>query len=95
MVADQPSRRTQTRRIARAGRPGNGVETVFRLLSGLDEAAANGVARELDAIVHAELFEHVGAVALDRLLADHELLGDPLVAIPLRDQLDDFGLARR
>ena len=59
----------------------------------LDESAPDGVPRELDTIVHAELLQDVRAVALHRLLADDEPVGDLLGAIALGDQLDDFLLA--
>ena len=62
--------------------------------SGHDEPAPDGVAGQLDAVAHAELLEHVGAVAIDRLLADEELLGDLLARHALRDQLDDLELTR-
>jgi hypothetical protein len=39
---------------------------------GLDEAAPDRVAREFDAVPHAELLEHVRAVAVDGLDADDE-----------------------
>ena len=60
-----------------------------------DEAAPDGVAGELHAVSHAQLLEHVRAVAVDGLLADEELLGDLLASKPLSDQLDDLELARR
>ena len=60
----------------------------------LDEAAADRVARQLDAVVHAELLEDVRAVALDGLLADHQRVGDLPGAVALGDQLDDLLLAR-
>jgi hypothetical protein len=62
--------------------------------SGLHEAAANRVVGQFDAVAHAELLEHVGAVAVDRLLADDELLGDLLAREALGDQLDDLEFAR-
>jgi hypothetical protein len=62
--------------------------------SRLDEAAPDGVARELDAVAHAELLEHVRAVTLDGLLTDHEGLGDLPVVVSLGDQLDHLQLAR-
>src|SRR5215217_1544784 len=61
----------------------------------LDEAAADGVARQLDAVAHAELLEDVRAVTLDGLLADEQQVGDLLVGVGLGDQLDDLLLARR
>ena len=60
--------------IAVAVRRGGGSLGVVhgddRHRSELDETAANGVARQFDAVAHAELIEHVRAVALDGLLAD-------------------------
>src|SRR5262249_20560956 len=61
---------------------------------GEDEAAADRVARQLDAVAHAELLEDVLAVALDRLDADHELRGDLLRRVGLGDQLQHLKLAR-
>ena len=61
---------------------------------GLYEPAADGVAGEFDAVAHAELFEDVRAVALDRLLGDEEHLADLLVGVRLGDELDDLLLAR-
>src|ERR671910_3513699 len=61
----------------------------------LDESAPDRVTRELDAIAHAELFEDVGAVALDGFDADDEDLGDLLGAVRLGDQLQHFELPRR
>ena len=62
---------------------------------GLDEAAADRVAHELDAVAHAELAQQVGAVGLDRLLGEVQDLGDLRVGVRLGDQLDDLLLARR
>src|SRR5215208_1094901 len=61
----------------------------------LDEAAADRVARQLDAVPHAELLEHVRAVAVNGLLAEEEDLGDLLARVALGNQLDDLELARR
>src|SRR5262249_52987802 len=58
-----------------------------------DEAAADRVARQLDAIAHPELLEDVLAVPLDRLDADHELRCDLLRGVRLRDQLQHLELA--
>src|ERR1700760_4511830 len=49
----------------------------------LDEALADGVARELDAVVHAQLLQDVGAVAVDRLLADDQRVRDLAGAVAL------------
>jgi len=61
--------------------------------SGLDEAAADRVARQLDTVTHPELLEHVRAVAIDRLLADEENFGDLLTGVALGDQLHHLELA--
>src|SRR5437660_364512 len=63
--------------------------------SRFDEPVPNRVAGQLDAVAHAELLEDVRAVAIDRLLADHQGLGDLPVGVALGHELDDFGLARR
>src|SRR4029079_10585372 len=74
--------------LRRQRRLGSGLEG-----SGLDEAAADRVPRQLDAVAHAELLEDVRAMALDGLLADRQLGGDLAVDHPLGDQLDDLELA--
>src|SRR4051812_25061829 len=74
--------------IRGAPQPGAGGTLRF------DEAAPDRVAHELHAIAHAELGEDVGAVALDRLLRQHEIGGDLTRRAGLRDQLDDLDLAR-
>src|SRR6187399_17960 len=51
--------------------------------SGLDQPASNRVARELHTVAHAELLEDVLAVAVDRLDADEELVGDLLRRVRL------------
>src|SRR5437762_11848167 len=61
----------------------------------LDQAAADRVAGQLDSVAHPELVEDVLAVALHRLDADHELLGDLLRRVRLPDQLQHLQLARR
>src|SRR5581483_8021152 len=63
--------------------------------SRLDQAAADRVAGQLDAVAHPELVEDVLPVPLDRLHADHELLRDLLRRVGLRDQLQHLELARR
>src|SRR5512145_345455 len=63
--------------------------------SGLDEASADRVAGQLDPVAHAELLEHVRAVAIDGLLADEELRGHLFARQSLRDQLDDLALPWR
>src|SRR5919202_4048302 len=65
-----------------------------RWASGGDEPAADRVAREVDAIAHAELLEHVGPVAVDGLAADHEQLGDLVAGVALGAELEHLELAR-
>lgn len=60
--------------------------------SGLDQPVADRVARQLDPVAHPQLLEDVRAVPLDRLAADHELLGDLLVGVGLGDELHDLCL---
>src|SRR5437763_17174734 len=60
--------------------------------SGLDEAAPDRVANQLDPIAHAELAQHVGPVRLDRLLRDVQRQGDLGVGVRLGDQLHDLFL---
>src|SRR3954447_11561649 len=62
---------------------------------GLHETAPDRVARQLHAVAHAELLEHVRAMAVDGLLADEEHLRDLLARVPLGDQLHDLELTRR
>src|SRR5919198_6629800 len=62
--------------------------------SGLYEPATNRVARQLDAVAHAELLEDVAAVVLDGLLRDHQRRGDLVARVTLGDELDDLELAR-
>ena len=78
-------------------RPDRGSQTeVSRTAprSGLDEAATDRVAGELDPIAHAELVEDVRAVVLDGPFADreHRRDGRPLGS-SLGDQLEDLELA--
>lgn len=61
--------------------------------SGFDQPTADCVAGELHSVVHVELLEDVRAMALDGLDADHQRVGDLLVAVALGDQLDDLLLA--
>src|SRR3954454_339454 len=63
-------------------------------VSGLDQAAADRVADQLDAVAHAELAHRVGAVVLDRLLGEVEDLGDLFGRVRLDDELADLLLAR-
>src|SRR5262249_45968814 len=65
-----------------------------RLRSGLDEAAPDRVARQLNPVAHSELLEDVGTVSFDRLDADREHLRDRLRRMRLRDQLEHLLLAR-
>ena len=59
----------------------------------LDQAAADGVASELDPVAHAQLVEDVLPVPLDGLDADHQLLGDFFRRVGLCDQLQHLQLA--
>jgi hypothetical protein len=61
--------------------------------SGFDEAAADGVAGQLDPVTHAELVEDVGTVPVDGLDADGEDGGDLLGAVSFGDKFDDLRLA--
>src|SRR3990172_5978372 len=72
-------------RLAVASRYGRGVEA--------DEALAQGVADEVGAVLGVELGHDVGAVRLDGLDADVELLGDLLVGGALGDELEHLALA--
>ena len=84
-------------RMLRRGRPGPSGAPQYRAAlrpPRLDQSAPDGVADELHAVAHAELGEDVRAVALDRLLAQHELAGDLARRPRLGDELDDLHLAR-
>src|SRR6476659_6090081 len=61
----------------------------------LDDRFAQGDRDGLRAVVGLELREDVPHVALDRLLADEELLGDVRVGHPIGQQLQDLALAAR
>src|SRR5512132_1887980 len=67
--------------------------TFFGCGSGLDETAADRVARQCDAVAQAELEQDVRAVSLDRLFADDEGLGDLAARVAVSDQLDDLAFA--
>src|SRR5215211_4655774 len=76
--------------------PGRGSSRICtRVMLGLYEAAPDGVSRELHAVAHPELREHVRPVRLDRLLGDLQGLRDLAVRVGLGDQLDHLELARR
>src|SRR4051812_2954639 len=60
-----------------------------------DQAAPNGVPRELDAVAHAELLQHVGPVAVDRLAADHQEVRDLVAGVAFGDKLEHLELAGR
>src|SRR3954469_19509574 len=60
-----------------------------------DESAADRVPGQLYSVSHAELLEHVGPVAVDRLAADHEHLGDLVARVTLGHELQHLQLARR
>src|SRR3954469_7880661 len=61
----------------------------------VDEAAADRVANELDAVAHPELSHRVGAMVLHGLFGQVEDLGDLLVRVRLGDELYDLFLAGR
>src|SRR5437016_5711559 len=56
--------------------------------SGLDQAALDRVANQLDAVAHPELAQHVGPVGLDGLLGQVQHLRDLRIGVGLGDQLD-------
>ena len=58
----------------------------------LDDAAAHGVDRRLDAVVDLQLHQDVRDVVLHRLRADVQLGGDDGVVLAVRDQLQDLDL---
>src|SRR2546421_9433914 len=66
-----------------------------RLSLGLDQTLTDRVSHELDAVAHAELLQHPGAVRFDGLFGEMEDLGDLLVRVRLSDQLHNLLLARR
>src|SRR5215218_2110080 len=74
--------------------PGAAATRDARGLLGLDQAAADRVANELDAVTHPELREQVGAMRLDRLLRQLQGVGDLAVRVCLGDQLDHLELTR-
>src|ERR1700757_1077627 len=55
---------------------------------GLHQPAADGVPRELDPVVHPQLLQDVGAMPVDRLLADDQGVSDLPGAVALGDELD-------
>src|SRR4051812_25827143 len=61
---------------------------------GLSQMVADCIAHQFDYRVDAELAHQRGAVSFDRLDADTQFLSYPLVAMPFRQQLDDFTFAR-
>jgi hypothetical protein len=61
----------------------------------LDQTAPDRIARQIDAVAHAELTEDVGSVAFDGLDAEDELRRDLLGALSLADELQDLELAWR
>jgi len=77
-------RRERHPRGARAQRAA-ACSQLARAGSGLDEAPSDRVTRQVDPVADPELLEDVRAVALDRLLADHEDLGDLLAGVSLGD----------
>src|SRR5207247_2803814 len=62
--------------------------------SGLDDAAADGVAHQSGRLVDAELRHDARPVRLGSLDADSEKGGDLLRGLPLRDQLQDLAFPR-
>src|SRR5712691_1604529 len=64
-------------------------------LSGVDEARTDRVARQLDAVAHPEFLDDVRAVAVHRLLADDQRLGDRLARVALGHELEDLRLPGR
>src|SRR4051812_27212585 len=60
----------------------------------LDPALAEGVHHRLRAVVYRQLLQDGRNVVLDRLIADREDTGDLLIAIPVRDQIEDLDLPR-
>src|SRR5262245_56364841 len=61
----------------------------------LDDPAADGVDRRLDAVLDLQLHEDVRDVVLDRLRADVQRLGDLRVVLAVRDQAQHLELAVR
>src|SRR5256885_10864296 len=59
----------------------------------LDQAASDRVAREFDAVAHAEFFEHVRAMSVDCLDADDEHRCDRFGCVAFGDQLQYLELA--
>src|SRR5205814_1679446 len=84
-----PTGRAPPTRTRRRHRRGNKSEC-----SRLDEAAADCVTGELDAVAHPELVEDVLAVTLDGLDADEEQLRDLFGRVRLGDQFQHLELAR-
>ena len=76
--------------LLQSGRRGGCVRKL-----GLDEAAADRVACEVDTVAHAELAEDVGAVAFDRFDAKNEGCRDLLRAVSFGYQLEHLELAWR
>ena len=59
---------------------------------GVVEALLDGIAGELDTVVHLQLAQGVLHVVLHGAVGEHESLGDLLVGHPLGDHLEDLGL---
>src|SRR5262249_5627826 len=80
---------------SRVAAPGDGPPGARHLYdaSGLDQAVADRVPRQLDAVAQVQLREQVLAVPVDGARADHEDLGDLLRGVPLGDQGEDLRLA--
>ena len=104
-----PSRRPESRRRRkrRSRRPlalllvalaavGGAVGAYFGLRgSGSDQPGAYAPGCGRGARGEVELTEDVGQVPVDRVLAEHQSLGDVLVALSLRDELQSIAFARR
>ena len=56
----------------------------------IDQAVVDGVEGQFQAVGNAQFIEDVVQVILHGLFADEELFADFLVAVALRDKLDDF-----
>ena len=55
-----------------------------------DEPGADGVAGQLDPVSQVQLVEQVVAMAVDRVWADHEHLGDLAGRVALGDERQDL-----
>ena len=62
----------------------------WQLLGVLDQTVVHGIKRKLKAVGDTELIEDVVEVVLHGLFTDEELFANLLVAVPLRDKLDNL-----